>query len=171
MNIIATHINYYCVCKRKLWLFGNGIGMEYTSDLVTEGRLVHETSYPNRAARYEEISIGGSVIDFYDPQTKVIHEIKKSSAKEEAHVWQVKYYIYLFEKEEIMGVKGVLEYPLLREIVSVNFEDEDREELKSMMFEIKKIVEGEMCPPRLLKKRCSQCSYFEFCYAAEECDV
>ena len=70
-----------------------------------------------------------------------------------------------------MGVKGVLEYPLLREIVSVNFEDEDREELKSMMFEIKKIVEGEMCPPRLLKKRCSQCSYFEFCYAAEECDV
>ena len=108
---------------------------------------------------------------FYDPQTKVIHEIKKSSAKEEAHVWQVKYYIYLFEKEEIMGVKGVLEYPLLREIVSVNFEDEDREELKSMMFEIKKIVEGEMCPPRLLKKRCSQCSYFEFCYAAEECDV
>jgi CRISPR-associated exonuclease Cas4 len=130
-----------------------------------------KTCYPNRAARYEEISIGGSVIDFYDPQTKVIHEIKKSSAKEEAHVWQVKYYIYLFEKEEIMGVKGVLEYPLLREIVSVNFEDEDREELKSMMFEIKKIVEGEMCPPRLLKKRCSQCSYFEFCYAAEECDV
>ena len=40
-----------------------------------------------------------------------------------------------------MGVKGVLEYPLLREIVSVNFEDDDREELKSMMFEIKKIVE------------------------------
>ncbi|MFR5684246.1 MAG: Dna2/Cas4 domain-containing protein, partial [Clostridia bacterium] len=62
MNIIATHINYYHVCKRKLWLLGNGIGMEYTSDLVTEGRLVHETSYPNRAARYEEVSIGGSVI-------------------------------------------------------------------------------------------------------------
>ncbi len=171
MNIIATHINYYHVCKRKLWLLGNGIGMEYTSDLVTEGRLVHETSYPNRAARYEEVSIGGSVIDFYDPQNKVIHEIKKSSAKEEAHVWQVKYYIYLFEKEGIMGVKGVLEYPLLREIVPVRFENEDREKLRSIMVEIEEIVKGEVCPPKLPKKRCSQCSYFEFCYAAEESDI
>ena len=62
--------------------------MEQTSDLVAEGRLVHETSYPNRAARYEEVKIGGSVIDFYDPREKVVHEIKKSSSKEEAHIWQ-----------------------------------------------------------------------------------
>ena len=27
MNIIATHINYYFVCKRKLWLFANGVNI------------------------------------------------------------------------------------------------------------------------------------------------
>ena len=25
MNITGTHFNYYQVCKRKLWLFANGI--------------------------------------------------------------------------------------------------------------------------------------------------
>lgn len=168
MYIIATHINYYHICKRKLWLFGNGISMEHTSDLVEEGKLIHETSYPNRAAKYEEVSVGGSKIDFYDPQARVIHEIKKSSAKEDAHIWQVKYYIYLFEKEGIEGVTGLLEYPLLRETLKVELEEEDRNELVRMISEISMIIGIEECPPQLPKKKCTQCSYFEFCYAGEE---
>ena len=46
MNITGTHFNYYQICKRKLWLFANGISMEHTSDLVHEGKLIHEESYP-----------------------------------------------------------------------------------------------------------------------------
>lgn len=42
MNVTGTHFNYYQVCKRKLWLFANGITMEHTSDLVYEGKLIHE---------------------------------------------------------------------------------------------------------------------------------
>lgn len=168
MYVTATHINYYHVCKRKLWLFGNGINMEQTSDLVAEGKLVHETSYPNRAARYEEVKIGGSVIDFYDPREKVIHEIKKSSSKEEAHVWQVKYYLYLFEKEGIEDVVGILEYPLLRETVRVELEEGEREILLNMETEIRRIVLGEECPSVLPKSKCGHCSYYEFCYSGEE---
>jgi CRISPR-associated exonuclease Cas4 len=40
--------------------------MEHTSDLVYDGKLIHETSYPQRPERYEEISINGCKIDFYD---------------------------------------------------------------------------------------------------------
>lgn len=141
--------------------------MEHTSDLVTEGKLVHETSYPNRAARYEEVKIGGSVIDFYDPREKMIHEIKKSAAKEEAHVWQVKYYLYLFEREGIKGVSGLLEYPLLRETMRVELEEGDQERLLQLETEIQEIVEAEECPPSLPKRKCGQCSYYEFCYAGE----
>ena len=141
--------------------------MEHTSDLVTEGRLVHETSYPNRAARYEEVRIGGSVIDFYDTRGKVVHEIKKSSAKEDAHIWQVKYYLLLFEREGIDGVIGVLEYPLLRETMRVELEEGDREKLQQLEEEIRKVVEAEECPPALPKGRCGQCSYYEFCYVGE----
>jgi len=49
MNITATHINYYHICHRKLWLFSNGINMEHTSEIVADGKLLHETSYPQRA--------------------------------------------------------------------------------------------------------------------------
>ena len=55
MNLIGTHFNYYQVCKRKLWLFANGIHMEHTSDLVYDGKLIHENSYPQRSSKYEEI--------------------------------------------------------------------------------------------------------------------
>ena len=94
MNPTGTHFNYYHVCHRKLWLSANSITMEHTSDLVSEGRLIHQESYPNRSARYEEVAIDGVKVDFYDPRASVIHEIKKSNKVEAAHLWQLKYYMY-----------------------------------------------------------------------------
>lgn len=174
INVTGTLINLYQVCKRETWLHANGIRMEHTSDVVTEGKLVHETSYPNRAARYEEVRIGGSVIDFYDPKEKVIHEIKKSTSKEEAYIWQVKYYLLLFEREGIADVVGMLEYPLLRETMRVELEEGDREILRQMEVEIRQLIGEEACPPALSKGKCcdsvSDCFYsvpgdppFDFC--------
>ena len=66
MTITGTHFNYYQLCLRKLWLFANGINMEQESDLVYEGKLVHESSYLQRTARYEEVEIDGVKVDYYD---------------------------------------------------------------------------------------------------------
>lgn len=88
MKITGTHFNYYQVCKRKLWLFASGIHFEHTSDLVLEGKLIHEDSYPQRSERYEEIELDGIKVDYYDAKSKVIHEIKKSNKVEKAHEWQ-----------------------------------------------------------------------------------
>jgi CRISPR-associated exonuclease Cas4 len=104
MQITGIHFNYYQVCKRKLWLFANGINMEQTSDLVYDGKLIHEKSYPQRSERYEEVELDGIKIDYYDARNKVIHEIKRSDKVEPAHMWQVKYYIYVLERN---GVKNV----------------------------------------------------------------
>lgn len=76
MTITGTHFNYYQLCHRKLWLFANGINMEQESDLVYEGKLVHESSYPQRTSKYEEVEIDGIKVDYYDAKNKVIHEIK-----------------------------------------------------------------------------------------------
>ena len=59
--------------------------MEHTSDLVFEGKLIHEISYPQRSERYEELEIDGVKIDYYDAKNKIIHEIKKSDKVEETH--------------------------------------------------------------------------------------
>ena len=167
MNIIATHINYYMVCKRKLLLFSNGISMEHTSDVVAEGKLIHETTYPQRAERYSELEVDGSVIDFYDAKNKIIHEIKKSDKMEKAHEWQVKYYIWLLKKNGVNGVTGIIEYPKLRETTKVELTDEDVVNLENMVADIAQIVESEDCPSSITAKICKNCSYYEFCYVNE----
>ncbi len=168
MNITGTHFNYYQVCKRKLWLFANGLNMEHTSDLVYDGKLIQETSYPQRSERYEELEMGGIKIDFYDARNRVIHEIKRSNKIERAHEWQVKYYIYVLEQTGIEGVSGVLEYPTLRHTARVTLSDNDRAKIQNMEREIEQIVESETCPPVINARICKSCSYYEFCYVKEE---
>jgi len=163
----GTHFNYYQVCKRKLWLFANGINMEHTSDLVYEGKLIHETSYPQRSERYEELEIEGIKLDYYDARNRVIHEIKKSDKVELAHEWQLKYYIYVLEKNGVEGVTGILEYPTLRQTDKVVLTNPDRERIREMEEDIVRIVEAENCPPVINAKICKQCSYYEFCYVNE----
>lgn len=167
MKITGTHFNYYQVCKRKLWLFASGIHFEHTSDLVLEGKLIHEDSYPQRSERYEEIELDGIKADYYDAKSKVIHEIKKSNKVEKAHEWQVKYYLYVFEQNGIEGVTGLLEYPVLRKTQQVILSDFDREKIEEMKENIEKIILDENCPSLVQKSLCRSCSYFEFCYSKE----
>lgn len=168
MLTTGTHFNYYLICQRKLWLFANGIQMENTSDLVYEGKLLHETSYPHRAEKYQEIELDGIKIDYYDPRNKVIHEIKKSDKHEEAHEWQVKYYLYVLEQNGVEGATGLLEYPKLHKINEVLLTTPDREAIREMITDIGKIVHQELCPERIQKSRCKNCSYFDFCWSGEE---
>ena len=168
MNITGTHFNYYQICKRKLWLFANGISMEHTSDLVYEGKLIHEESYPQRSAKYEEVEMDGIKVDYYDTLHKVIHEIKKSDKVEVAHEWQLKYYMYVFEQNGIEGISGILEYPVLRKRDTVLLSDIDRETIVEMINEIKQVIESDFCPPLEKKRICRNCSYWEFCYSREE---
>lgn len=72
MKITGTHFNYYQICHRKLWLFASGINMESTSDTVYEGKLIHESSYPQRSEHYEEVEIDGVKVDYFDAKHKVI---------------------------------------------------------------------------------------------------
>lgn len=167
MNPTGTHFNYYQVCKRKLWLFANGINMEHTSDLVYEGKLIHEHSYPQRSGKYEEIAIDGIKVDYYDAGNKVIHEIKKSDKVEIAHEWQLKYYIYVFERNGMEGVSGVLEYPVLRKRDVIVLSEIDRELIREMEGRIMEIIESDVCPSLEKRQICKNCSYFDFCYSGE----
>jgi CRISPR-associated exonuclease Cas4 len=169
--ISGTQISYYFLCHRKLWLFSNGIHLEQDSDLVYEGRLIHETSYPQRSEKYEEIEIEGIKIDYYDPKNKVIHEVKKSDKMEPAHEWQLKYYIYVLEQHGITGVKGLLEYPKLRQTTEINLSDRDREEFPLICEKINSIITSCTCPPMIKLNICKQCSYFDFCYISESYDM
>ncbi|MGL4992538.1 MAG: CRISPR-associated protein Cas4 [Bacteroidales bacterium] len=168
MRITGTHFNYFQVCKRKLWLFANSISFEHTSDLVYEGKLIHEESYPQRSAKYQEVEIDGIKVDFYDTRNKVIHEVKKSDKIEQAHIWQLKYYIYVFLRNGISDVTGVLEYPKLRKTDEVVLSSIDIEEIENIEKQIESILESDQCPILIKTSYCRRCSYFEFCYSNED---
>ena len=175
MTINATLINLYHVCPRECWLHANGINMESTSEIVADGKLLHETSYPQRAERYEEIDVSATYngvnltgkIDFYDSKNKIIHEIKRSDRVEAAHQWQVKYYLWLLQLNNINDAKGILEYPTLRQTDEVFLLEDDCRYLEKMINEIPSIIQSTTCPAKLNTKICKNCSYYELCYIDE----
>jgi len=176
MQLTATHINYYHICHRKLWLFANGIRMEQTSNTVADGKLLHETSYPQRAEKYTEIDLSATTangtqlagkIDFYDAKEKVIHEIKRSDKIETAHEWQLKYYIWLFELNEIYGVVGKLEYPKLKSTNKVALTESDRLYIQLVIQKILLLLASDTCPAKINSKICKSCSYYDLCYIDE----
>lgn len=175
MHLTGTYINYYRLCKRKLWLFANNIVMEHTSDLVADGKLIEEESYQQRSERYsqidlnidyEEVTLSGKV-DFFDTKNRIVHETKRSNKVEVAHIWQVKFYLWLLQLNDIEAEKGIIEYPKLREREEVFLDEEDIRYLQKTVVEIKELLNSENCPPVINAKICKSCSYYDFCYVAE----
>lgn len=161
----GTQIHYYFLCKRKLWLFTHRIDMEHNSDVVTIGKIISENSYQREE---HELSIssddGTIVLDFYDSKNKIIHEVKKSDKMEITHIWQVKYYIYILEQKGIEGVSGEIDYPKLKQKITVNLQEEDRQELKKIGNEIDTILKLPIPPETINKPFCKQCAYYDLCY-------
>lgn len=167
MQITPTQLTYYLICKSKLWLFSNGINMEQTSEIVAEGKLISETTYTNRASKYTELDLGIAKIDYYDAKNKVIHEVKKSNKLEQAHIWQVKYYIYILNNMGIEGVTGIIEYPKLKQKVEVFLTEPDIDFLINATVDIEQIINSDKCPQAIKKPYCRSCSYFELCWVQE----
>lgn len=194
MNINATLINLYRVCQRECWLHANGINMEHTSDIVADGKVIEEESYQQRSERYTQIELSvlynginlTGKIDFYDTKNKIVHETKRSNKVEDAHIWQVKFYLWLLELNEVGServervnkiensvetkigvVEGLIEYPRLRKTESVILLEKDISYLEKTVLEIKELVESKTCPPTINAKICISCSYYDFCYAGE----
>lgn len=158
LSYTGTQINYYFVCKKKLWLFSHNLEMEQTSDLVHVGKLVHETSY---GRKFREVMIENIKIDFMEKGCE-IHEIKKSKKIENAHVYQLLYYLYYLKKLGI-ATRGIINYPALRKTVEVELSEENEREMEGILGEIEQILSLENPPLVEKKSYCKKCSYYELC--------
>ena len=160
-DITGLMVYYYEVCKRKLWYFTNDIQLEENNSNVILGKLLEENSYTRDE---KKINIDGVInIDFIRSK-KILHEIKKSNSIEPASLLQVQYYLYYLEKKGLIGLKGILDYPLLKQTVEVNLTDKDRENLDNIIIGIKEIL-GKESPPALEKNGiCKKCAYFDLCF-------
>ena len=154
-------VEYYYICKKKLWYFANQIQMENEHENVAIGKAIDENSYPDEK---KHLLIDGTINVDFIRQHKQIHEVKKSKSIEEASVWQIKYYLYYLEKLGMEGVSGVIDYPLLRKNVVVELNDDDRNEIDKILTSIENLVSEPVPPETEKKKICNQCAYYELCF-------
>lgn len=164
LNIQGVKINYYFVCKRKLWLFTKGITMEQNSDRVMAGKLVHENSYKRK--QHKELLIDNLLrLDIVDKD--YVREVKISSKMEKADKTQLYYYLYYLK---MLGInkKGMINYVKERRQEEIELTPEIETEIEKIILDIVEISK-EKTPPKLKKlPYCTKCSYYEFCYIKEE---
>lgn len=157
----GTQINYYFICKRKLWYFSKYIPMESNSDAVLVGKVLHQDAY---SRKNKEFMIDDKIVIDFMEKDGVINEIKKSNKMEKAHEFQMLYYLYYLKQKGMDKLKGVINYPLLREKICVELTDDKTAELETVLKDIKAIIEQDM-PPELKKlPQCRACSYYELCW-------
>lgn len=161
LQFTGTQINYYFVCKRKLWFFSHIMELESDSDLVLLGKLLHQNSYKRKSLK--EIEVERIKIDFIE-KTKEIHEIKRSRKIENAHLYQLLYYLYFLKKSTNVEAKGVLNYPLLKTKVNVDLTAEKETELENILANINYIINHEKPPEAEWKPYCKNCAYRELCW-------
>jgi len=160
LKYTGTQINYYFVCKRKLWLFTKDIRFESENEYVQLGKLIDESAYKRNK---KQIEIGRIKIDFIDNKG-VIHEIKKSNKIEKAHIYQLKYYILTLKSMGIENVTGEIDYPKLKKRATILLEPEDENEFENIFSGIKEILCKPKPPATVKKIICNKCAYYEFCF-------
>ena len=125
------------------------------------GKLLDESSYKKND---KHISIDQIInIDFMK-ESGELHEVKKSKSVEEAGIWQMKYYLYYLQQRGVIGMKGKIDYPLLKKTMSVEITDEDCVEIEKIICEITQIKKMDIPPDDCNKKICKKCAYYDLCF-------
>ena len=144
VRVTGTQINYYFICKTKLWFFSHHIQMEQESELVSLGKLVHLKSYKEEKKEYTIDNLIS--VDFIKKSDYLeLHEVKKSNKMEKSHEYQLLYYMfYLKEEKGIENIRGIINYPKIRKNVSVVLDESKERELMDIMEDIGDVINNDV---------------------------
>lgn len=168
--------SYFLICPRKAWLVRQGIWMEQESEDVALGRLLDEASY-SRSEKHLDLhatALDGTPltgrIDRAVLRDGVLHETKKGRSCQEAHLSQVRFYLWLLKLNGVTGpggapFRGQIDYPALRRSEPVALGPQQEEELTLQLGQLNQML-GELHPPERIPKRefCRRCAFEELCY-------
>ncbi|MGL4849412.1 MAG: CRISPR-associated protein Cas4 [Clostridium sp.] len=161
-KVQGVKFNYYFICKRKLWLFSNGISMEERNERVNLGKLIHEDSYKTKN---KEILIDNMIkLDILEEEK--VREVKITSRMMESDRLQLQYYLYYLKK---LGINktGTLNYVKEKRVEEVILDKETEKFIEETLVNIREILKMSF-PPKVEKyKYCKKCAYYEFCYIRE----
>lgn len=160
-SITGVMMNYFHICATELWYFAHDINLSFDSDIVALGRLTNEEYYVRDAKEipiFENIRIDRITPDGY------VHEVKKSDRAEQAHLWQLKYYLWMLKQHGFGDLQGVLEFPKQRKRVPVKLTPEDEKQINEKLHKIREIIDRPFPPKPKKIPYCRKCSYRELCW-------
>jgi len=178
LRIGGMLVGYHALCPRKTWLSANGLWMEQESDTVALGRHLDAATYARQKKGYDldvnapalpGVRLVGK-IDHADLDGGVLHEVKKSRAAQDAHVWQLRFYLWLLRlagvtRSDGAAFTGRLDYPALRKTHEVTLGPDDEAALAAQVTDIAHTVRLPQPPPRLDRRSfCEACAFEELCY-------
>lgn len=166
MDVTGTHIWYYFICKREVWLIIHQIAADQEDDNLEIGRFISETSYQRNK---KELLIGNIKVDRIrrEGDTLVVGEVKKSSTYEKSAYYQLLYYLDTMRK---MGIeaKGELLFPKEKKIKKVEWTEEEKRVLEEAIADIRCIARLPVPPKPKKVNFCRSCAYREYCFAEEQ---
>ncbi|KEI16697.1 CRISPR-associated protein Cas4 [Clostridium haemolyticum] len=160
----GVKVNYYYVCKRKLWLFSKGISLEEENDRVMSGKIIHEDSY-NRKKNKEVLIDDILRLDILDKE--YVREVKITSKMPIPDKMQLMYYLFYLKS---MGInkKGSINYVKEKKTEEIELTCDMEKEVQYALIDINKITNSDK-PPKLKKlPYCTKCAYYQFCFSGEE---
>lgn len=161
--ITGTHIWYYFICKREVWLISHHITPDQDNDNIVLGRYFDQESY-QREKKALEVESNRIDIFHQDNGKMVVGEVKKSSKYCESAKMQLAYYL-LKLKENGVEAEGELRFPKEKTIHAVNLDEALEKQLLDVVIDIQAIIECELPPPPSQNRFCKNCAYAEFCWS------
>ncbi|MFS8651785.1 MAG: CRISPR-associated protein Cas4 [Caldibacillus sp.] len=161
--ISGLHVQYFFVCKRKLWLYAKNIRFEEENERVLDGKLLHDKAY-SYADQKELIVDEQFKIDVLDGE--YVREVKLSRKMTEADRYQLLFYLYQLKKRGLER-KGLISYTKEKRTEEIVLTEKDEKKLEKIEKEINKIIQRESVPALIKKPYCKSCAYYDFCFADE----
>lgn len=165
MDITGTHIWYYFICKREVWLIIHNIAADQDDENLDIGRFISEHTYQRNK---KEILIGNIKVDQIRKEGEqiIIGEVKKSSRFKESARFQLLYYLDTLRK---MGIEatGELLFPEERNRETVEWTPEMKARLNEAVEDIRNIARQPVPPQPKKINFCRKCAYREYCWAEE----
>ncbi|KGN00533.1 CRISPR-associated protein Cas4 [Clostridium novyi A str. 4570] len=156
----GVKVNYYYVCKRKLWLFSKGISMEDENDRVMSGKIIHEDSY-NRKKNKEVLIDNILRIDILDKE--YVREVKITSKMPLPDKMQLIYYLF-YLKQIGINKKGSINYVKEKSVEEIELTPDMEEKIKDTLIDIDRIINFDK-PPKLKRlPYCTKCAYYQFLF-------
>ncbi|WP_420848168.1 CRISPR-associated protein Cas4 [Natranaerofaba carboxydovora] len=163
MAVTATHIWYYFICKREVWLLSRGIAADQEDENLDLGRFIDRNTYQKNK---KEIVAGNIKVDRVrkEGEEVVVGEVKKSSRFKESSRYQLLFYLDSLRQ---MGIeaRGELLFPQEKKREKVEWTEEKKKELDKVVEDIRKIAKKPVPPAPKKINFCKKCAYREYCWA------